>query len=312
MVLAFFLGAAGGIARSDLKVPEAVYDAVSIYLLFAIGLKGGAALAEASPAAFWKPASITVLLGAAIPLWSYLVIKRLGKFSTADAAALAAHYGSVSAVTFMAAMGFLQSRGVSFEGFMPSLMAILEVPAILVALLIFRVKQKNEGVEGNISEALREVVFGKSILLLTGGLFIGLVSGKEGFAKVEPFFGAPFAGVLALFLLELGRMAAGRWGDLRTRRGFLLLFGIAAPLVHGMLGSAAGLWAGLSTGGATLLAVLTASASYIAAPAAVRVAIPQANPAFYLTSALAITFPFNLLAGIPIYYGFTSWLAGGG
>lgn len=309
IVLAFVLGILATLVRSDLKFPEELYTALSIYLLLAIGLKGGAELAVTPLAEFWAPALATLGLGVAVPVWSYAILRRMGRFEVADAAALAAHYGSVSAVTFIASLSFVEAVGIGAEGFMPTLVAILEVPAIIVALVIARMKV---GGRGSWGEVLHEVVAGRSILLLLGGVVIGFLSGKEGLAKVSPFFVDLFQGVLTLFLLEMGMVAARRFGDLRRVGIFLLGFGIVMPILHGALGAWLGALAGLSVGGSTVLAVLAASASYIAAPAAVRIALPQANPGFYLTASLAITFPFNLTVGIPLYHAIAQWVQRGG
>lgn len=309
IVLAFVLGIVATLVRSDLKFPDELYTALSIYLLLAIGLKGGAELAETPLAEFWAPALATLGLGVGVPLWSYAILRRLGRFEVADAAALAAHYGSVSAVTFIASLSFVEAVGIGAEGFMPTLVALLEVPAIIVALVIARMQV---GGRGSWGEVLHEVVAGRSILLLVGGVVIGFLSGKEGLAKVSPFFVDLFQGVLTLFLLEMGMVAARRFGDLRRVGIFLLGFGIVMPMIHGALGAWLGMLAGLSVGGSTVLAVLAASASYIAAPAAVRIALPQANPGFYLTASLAITFPFNLTVGIPLYYAVAQWMHRGG
>jgi hypothetical protein len=224
-----------------------------------------------------------------------------------NAAALAAHYGSVSAVTFIAATAFMQAARQPVEGFLPTLVAILEVPAIVIALLIAR---RNLG-GGSLGEAVREILAGKSILLLVGGSLIGYLSGPDGLKQVAPVFVDPFRGVLVLFLLELGMVAAKRLRDLRKVGVFLIGFGIVMPLVHGALGVWLGSLAGMSVGGAMVLGTMAASASYIAAPAAVRIALPQANPSYYLTASLGITFPFNLTLGIPLYFALSRWLHGG-
>ncbi|PDW02047.1 sodium-dependent bicarbonate transport family permease [Candidatus Viridilinea mediisalina] len=300
MVLAFVLGVVATLVRSDLKFPDEIYTALSIYLLLAIGLKGGAELSETALTEFWAPALMTLILGVTTPIVAYVVLRRLGGLEVADAAALAAHYGSVSAVTFAAVQTFLQALEIPYEGFMATLVAILEVPAIIVALIIARVAL---GQGGNWGEVLRELLAGKSILLLLGGMFIGLIAGKAGLEQVAPVFVDPFKGILTLFLLEMGMVAARRFRDLRRVGFFLIAFGILMPIVNGTFGIWLGSLAGLSQGGAVVLGTLAASASYIAAPAAVRIALPQANPSYYLTAALAITFPFNLAIGIPLYYG---------
>jgi uncharacterized protein len=309
VVLAFALGIIATLARSDLRFPDELYQALSIYLLLAIGLKGGAALAETPLARFWAPALATLAIGCAVPLWSYAITRRIGRMSVADAAAIAAHYGSVSMVTFIASLSFMQVVGVPVEGFMPTLVALLEVPAIVIALVIARMKAAET--PGGWGEVLHEVLAGKSVILLVGGLAIGAASGAAGLVKVAPFFVDPFQGALTLFLLEMGMVAARRLRDLRTAGRFLLTFAVVMPVLHGALGVWLGQLSGLSLGGATVLGVLSASASYIAAPAAVRIALPEANPGYYLTAALAVTFPFNLVVGIPLYYAIARWLYAG-
>ena len=255
----------------------------------------------------WKPALATLALGVLTPLLSYTTLRRLGRFDVLNAAAIAAHYGSVSAVTFIAATAFMQAAQEPIEGFLPTLVAILEVPAIVIALLIAR---RSLG-GGSLGEAVREIFSGKSILLLLGGSLIGFLSGPEGLKQVAPVFVEPFRGVLVLFLLELGMVAAKRLRDLRQVGSFLLGFAIVMPIIQGSLGVWLGSLAGMSVGGAMVLGTMAASASYIAAPAAVRIALPQANPSYYLTASLGITFPFNLTLGIPLYYVLSRWLNGG-
>jgi uncharacterized protein len=303
VVLAFALGIVATLVKSDLKLPAELYTALSIYLLLAIGLKGGVELSQTPLGTFWKAALATLALGCLIPLWSYWIAKTLGRFDVANAAALAAHYGSVSAVTFIAVQTFLHNAGAEFEGFMPTLVAILEVPAILIALVIAnRSLSRQTGESAPWGKVLHEILAGRSILLLVGGVMIGLLAGKQGFEPVAPFFVDPFRGALTLFLLELGMVTARRFADLRKAGVFLIAFGIVMPIFHGVLGLFFARLAGLSMGGGTILAILAASASYIAAPAAVRIALPQANPSYYLTASLAITFPFNLTIGIPLMY----------
>jgi hypothetical protein len=311
MVLAFALGIVATLVRSDLRVPDALYTALSIYLLFAIGLKGGVALTATPPGDLWLPALATLFAGGATALTTYAVARALGRWDVADAAALAAHYGSVSVVTFVAAQAFLDRAGVAYEGFLPALVALLEVPAILVALVIAQ-RARATGGGGSLRATVAEVLTGRSIVLLVGGLLIGLATGVDGADRVAPFFVAPFEGALTLFLLEMGLVTARRLGELRRGGAFLIAFGIGAPVVHGLLGAALGTAAGLSAGGATVFATMVASASYIAATAAVRLALPEANPGRYLTASLAVTFPFNLVVGIPLYARVAQALAGGG
>ncbi|MBL8900093.1 MAG: sodium-dependent bicarbonate transport family permease [Planctomycetes bacterium] len=299
-VLFFALGFAAAVLRSDLRIPDALYVTLTIYLLCAIGLKGGVALSGAPFSRLWLPLLAAIALGAAIPLWSYALLRRALGFSQVDAAAIGAHYGSVSAFTFVAASNYLQSIGVPFPGESVAFLAVMESPAILVGIWLGRRGSSAE--RTRIGEIVREALLGRSVLLLLGSLLIGVLAGKRGMAQVEGFFVAPFQGVLCLFLLELGLVAGRRCGDLRQVGPRLLVFGLAAPLVHGALGAWLGTCIGLDLGGATLFGVLAASASYIAAPAAIRQALPDASPTLYLTAALVVTFPFNLAVGIPYVY----------
>lgn len=298
IVLAFALGAIATLVKSDLKVPEAVYSGLSIYLLLAIGLKGGVALSQASAGDVALPLLVTLLLGSLTPALVYPILRTLGKFDRVNAAAITAHYASVSAVTFIACQSFLQSAKIDSEGFMAALMAALEVPGIIIALMIAK-RKRSPGTP--LREAFLEVAFGKSVILLLGGLAIGFLSGPPGLERIAPVFVAPYQGALVIFLLDLGMIAAHRLADLKKAGAFLVGFGIFMPLVLGALGVWAGSISGLSLGGSVLLGTMSASASYIAAPAAVRVALPEANPTYYLTASLGITFPFNLTIGIPLY-----------
>ena len=305
VVLAFALGIAAKLLKSDLEIPKPLYQGLSIYLLLAIGLKGGVELSKTSIDAFIGPASITFLLGVITPLIAYLILRYLGRMDMINSSAIAAHYGSVSAVTFIAAISYVESLGYSPEGFMPTLVALLEVPGIIVALLI---PQLSNGGNGSFKKALHEVVTGSSIILLLGGLLIGFVAGPVKFESVQPFFVSGFQGALVLFLLELGMVTARRLSDLKKVGVFLLGFGIIVPILHGLLAIWLGLMVGLSVAGATVLAAMVSSGSYIAAPAAVRIALPKANPSYYLTASLGITFPFNITIGIPIYYLIATWM----
>jgi hypothetical protein len=307
VVLAFALGIAAKLLKSDLEIPKPLYQGLSIYLLLAIGLKGGVELSKTSIDAFIGPASITLLLGVITPLIAYLILRYLGRMDMINSSAIAAHYGSVSAVTFIAAISYVESLGYSPEGFMPTLVALLEVPGIIVALLI---PQLSNGGNGSFKKALHEVVTGSSIILLLGGLLIGFVAGPVKFESVQPFFVSGFQGALVLFLLELGMVTARRLSDLKKVGVFLLGFGIIVPILHGVLAIWLGLMVGLSVAGATVLAAMVSSGSYIAAPAAVRIALPKANPSYYLTASLGITFPFNITIGIPIYYLIATWMGG--
>lgn len=302
-VLFFLLGVLAKLARSDLKIPAPLYEALSIYLLLAIGLKGGVELARQDPLALLPKAVAVIALGAAIPLIAYPILRGLGRLARPDAGAIAGHYGSVSVVTLAVGISFLNQRGVDFESYMALLLVLLEVPGIVVGVLLARAG-------GNVAwgRLLHEVLLGKSIVLLVGALLIGWIAGPAATAPLDPFFFQLFKGVLCLFLLEMGLVAASHIASLRSAGLFLIGFGVAMPLIGAGLGALLGWAIGLSLGGTTLLAVLAGSASYIAAPAAMRIAVPEANPAISITAALAITFPFNLMVGIPSYFAFAEFL----
>lgn len=306
IVLAFALGLIATLLKSDLRFPEPIYSALSTYLLLAIGLKGGAALAVTPLSEVGLPALATVALGILTTMLAYWSLRWIGRMDRPNSAAMAAHYGSVSAVTFMAAQAFVKAANVEVEGFLPALVALLEIPAIVVALLMAARGQSG----GSLKDGLHEVLTGKSIVLLTGGLLIGWAAGPNGLDSVKPVFVTAFPGLLLVFLLEMGTIAARRLGDVKKAGPFLVVFAIAMPILNGAIGVAVGTWVGLSLGGATVLGTMAASASYIAAPAAVRLAIPQANPSYYLTAAIAITFPFNITLGLPLYYAMARLMQG--
>jgi len=305
VVLFFVLGLVARIAKSDLRLPEALYEALAIYLLLAIGLKGGVQLAQQPLATVLPQALAAIALGAAIPLLAFPVLRL--KLARADAASIAAHYGSVSVVTFAVAASFLATRSIEAESHMPLLVALMEAPGIVVGIVLARAGGAQRIAWGALAH---EVLFGKSVLLLLGGLAIGALVGPEGMKPIAPLFTDLFKGVLALFLLEMGLVAGGRIGDLKRAGAFLLAFGVGAPLVLGALGAVVGHLAGLSPGGTALLATLAASASYIAAPTAMRIAVPEANPALSIGVSLGITFPFNIFIGIPVYVQYARWIGG--
>jgi hypothetical protein len=303
VVLFFLLGVAARLLRSDLRLPEAMYEGLSIYLLLAIGLKGGVELARHPVAALLPQALAVILLGLALPLLAFPVLRYLGKLDHHNAASIAAHYGSVSMVTFAVALAFLADHAIWHEPYMPLFVVLMEVPGIIVGILIARLSGEVRGVQW--STLAREVLFGRSILLLAGGLLIGWIAGPDLLAPQSKLFFDLFKALLALFMLEMGIVAAGRIRDLRRTGMFLVAFGTLMPLVFGVIGAITGRLIGLSVGGTMLLATLAASASYIAAPAAMRIAVPQANPSLSLAAALGVTFPFNIVIGIGLYL----WLA---
>lgn len=305
-VIAFGAGLTAVWARSDLKFPEQVYQALTIYLLLAIGFKGGSALAATSLTALILPLTATCIVGATIPVAVFFVIRKWLKMDVPNAAALAAHYGSVSAVTFMACLAFLDRQAVPYEEFMPAIMAAMEIPAIFVAMLLAKRFQKGESV--SLKASIHEVLSGRSLLLLIAGIFAGASAGVDGRELMYPFLVAPFYGVLMLFLLEMGLVAGERLRDVKQAGWKLVAFAIIAPIVQGCFGLVIFYLFGLSQGGAVVFGILAASASYIAAPAAVRVSLPEANPGYYVTTSLGITFPFNLMFGIPLIYGVSTLL----
>jgi uncharacterized protein len=307
MILAFVLGALATVAGSDLRLPATASAVLSYYLLFAIGLKGGVALSQSSPGELFLPTLGTLALGIVTPVIAFIVARRILPIDATDAGALAAHYGSVSAVTFATALMVFEAASVTVEGFAPALLAMLEIPGIIVALVLA------SGVRGGARTWLpvaREAFLGKSVVLLVGGLVIGLAAGPAGTAPIDPLFRDLFLGALTLFLLDLGVAAAQRAKGLLAIGPRLAVLATVVPLVNGTLGVLLGTAAGLSIGGAAVLGVMAASASYIAAPAAVRVALPDANPALYLTASLGITFPINLLLGIPLFLAIAGLVAG--
>ena len=306
-VLAFALGILAVSLKSDLRLPDAVYQALSIYLLLGIGIKGGVSLSEARWSAIALPLLATVVLGVVIPLVAFWLLRLVTQLDAVNRGAVAAHYGSTSLVTFTAALVFLDTLNVDYEGFVTTLLATMEVPGILVGLLLASRGMTREFSWG---ESVREILTGKSIVLLVGGLGLGLLTGARGYEGIDVFFSGLFPGILTLFLLELGIVAGRRLRDIRQGGIGLIAFGVLFPTVTGAAGVYAGLASGLSTGGATILGVMSASASYIAAPAAVRLALPEASPGVYLSAALGITFPFNLIVGIPLLFNLSSLLSG--
>ena len=300
MILCFVLGLAAAMARSDLSVPEAAAKMMSLYLLFAIGFKGGVAVADHGvDGQLIAALAGGVLLSFALPFVAFGLLRGLTKLSVLDAAAVAAHYGSISIVTFVTATSVLATRGIAAEGYMVAVAAAMEAPAIVSALWLLSRSGKAAGLDMD-ARLWREILLNGSIVLLVGSFLIGFATGAPGMARIDAFIVAPFQGVLCLFLLDMG-LVAGR--GLRGARGVLdwrvVAFGVTMPIIGSAAGLAVALLLGLSTGGVALLMVLAASASYIAVPAAMRVALPEANPSIYLTLSLGVTFPFNLIIGIP-------------
>lgn len=301
VVLFFLLGLLAGLARSELKLPAALYDSLSVFLMIAIGLKGGEGLAKQSLAPLLPQLGLVILLGIVLTLLAYAILLFLGRLNRADAAATAAHYGSVSVATFAVGVNWLATRSIDFEPQMAVFLTIMEVPAIMVGIILAR----GISTETQWGQLAHETFFGKGVTLLLGGMAIGWAAGPEGLAPIKNVFFDGFKGALALFLLEMGLIVSRQTSELKKRGVFLISFGVLMPLLSAVIGIGCGLLMGLSVGGLTLLATLAASASYIAVPAAIRLAVPEANPGLSLGAVLGITFPFNILVGIPLYH----WLA---
>ena len=303
VVLAFVLGMVARGLRSDLEVPPAIQAYLSIFLLLAIGLKGGVALRQDAPDNLAVMLLVTVLAGIAPPPAAYFGARTGRRDDALQAGALAAHYGSVSAVTFIAAQQFTERSGLTSEPVLVALLVALEIPAILIGIGLARGGGRPSW------HQVREVLTGRTAILLLGGMAIGAIAGKQGVQAVDAMYVQLFQGMLMLFMLDMGMVAAAQLRQLRQGALRLVVFGTALPLLHGLVGAWIGLAMGLSTAGATVFATMTASASYIAAPASVRASLPGADAGRCVTAALGITFPFNLAIGIPTYAAFASWLA---
>jgi len=304
-VMFFFLGMLATWLRSDLRLPSSISKFLSVYLLMAIGFHGGVELAKAG---FHSQVAsvmiITLVAAVCVPIWSFFILRL--KLDVFNSAAIAATYGSISAVTFVTAVGVLQSLDIPYNGHMVAAMALMESPAIIVGVLLaryFSSNAKEQTVKSDMpwDKLMREAFGSGPVVLLMGSLLIGCATGPRGWESVKPVLGDPFTGVLALFLLDMGINAARNLGRLPESSLFLVSFAIVAALVHAGLGIGAGMLLNVGKGDALLLAVLFGSASYIAVPAAARLALPQANPGVYVPMSLGITFPFNVVIGIPIY-----------
>jgi len=316
-LLFFFLGVLAVFARSDLDIPTQVAKFMSLYLLFAIGFKGGVALSE-SPldATVGLVMLAALLLAAVVPVYVFFMLRR--RVAVADAAAIAATYGSISAVTFVTCTSYLDAAGIAWSGYLVAAMALMESPAIIIGILLYRLFATGTGASSEAidwRELLREACLNGSVFLIIGSLLIGWFTGPAGMAQVSPFVSELFIGVLCLFLLDMGIVAARRLQDLagssslgKSNAPMLAVMALGLPLVNGLLAGSVALLLSLPEGDALLLTVLGASASYIAVPAAMRLALPEANPSTYLPMSLAVTFPFNLLIGIPLYHQVLRWL----
>lgn len=307
MILFFILGIIAVIVNSDLKVPDALYNGYTMIILLTIGIKGGIELAGESLFTMIPAAVTGITLTLVMAAITYMTLRYVYKFSFENTLAVAAHYGSVSAVTFIAGLTFLDKSGVYYESYLSALLVLMEGPAIIAVILLYTYKLKtiDNHSSSNFKYIFKEAFFGKSIFLLLGGLIIGMVADREGMALIEPFFGELFYGILCIFLLHMGMVATQQLVQMEDINLKKFSFAFILPLVGGLLGVLAGTLIGMSVGGATMLGVLTGSASYIAAPATIEQSIPEANSGLYIGSSLGLTLPFNLIVGIPLYF----WLA---
>ena len=305
-VLAFVFGCIAARVKSDVRMPEQIYQFMSIYLLFGIGLKGGHAIKSVQFQEIVSPALLTLVIGSLVPVAAYLVLKLVRTLTDLDRGAIAAHYGSTSLITFSAALLFLETNVIEVEGFATVLLVLMEIPGLVVGIYLGS-RHINRNVEWK--ETLLEVLTGKTVLLLVGGLVIGGLTSDAGYEKVSPFFIGILGGLLALFLMHLGYLAGTNFAEIKNVGPRVAVFGIIFPVVVGTLAVVAGHSIGMSIGGATILGVLAASASYIAAPAAVSIGLPTANASLALMSSIGVTFPFNLIFGIPIYLEVATLLA---
>lgn len=298
VILFFLLGLGAGALKADLRLPSAVYELLSVLLLLSIGMKGGMAMSGVPAGELVVQLAAVAVMGLVTGVVAYGLLRLSRGLARSDAASIAAHYGSVSVGTYAVAVAFLAHVGVSFEEYVAAFVVVLEVPAILLGIVLARGARP----EGGWRALAGEVFLGKSVVLLLGGLLIGLIAGPVGLEGISPLFFDAFKGILALFLLEMGLVAATQLGAIRRHGVFVLAFALVMPLIGAIIGAGFAFVMGLSLGGALLLTTLGASASYIAAPAAMRMAVPEANPGLSLTASLAVTFPFNVLVGIPLYF----------
>ncbi|MBD1838526.1 sodium-dependent bicarbonate transport family permease [Coleofasciculus sp. FACHB-64] len=303
-ILFFFLGMVAVFVKSDLEIPAPFPKLLSLYLLFSIGFKGGVELIKSGltqEVIFTMLAA--VLMACAVPIYTFFILKL--KLDIYDAAAIAATYGSISAVTFITAGAFLTELGIDYDGYMVAALALMESPAIIVGLILVNLFTPSQG-DRDFSwpEVLQEAFLNSSVFLLVGSLIIGVLTGERGWHTLEPFTQGLFYGILTFFLLDMGLVAARRIKDLQKTGVFLISFAILIPILNAGIGILIAKFIGMPKGDALLFAVLCASASYIAVPAAMRLTVPEANPSLYVSTALAVTFPFNIIVGIPVYlYG---------
>jgi hypothetical protein len=333
IILFFLFGIIAARIKSDLKIPEAISEFLPIYLLAAIGLHGGIEMRNTGFENMLIPMLVAIGLSLLFTLNHYQILRRLGKFNIFDSYALASTYGAVGAVTFSVGLSFLKNQGVSSEGYLAAILAVLEPVAFILAIFLtnmavakqIRAKKQSfttddtsdidvglQGTKTKLSQVLHESVTGKAIVILLGSIVIGYIIGEDGFSSIQIVFDEMFTGAIVIFMIEMGIIAGQRLGDIKKVGVFLIAFSIIMPTFNGIIGVLVATVMGLSLGGAVMFGLLLASASFIAAPAVLRHAIPQANPSLYITSALGITFPYNIIVLLPIMFAVSTLVHGDG
>ena len=331
IVLFFLFGIIAARIKSDLKIPEAISEFLPIYLLAAIGLHGGIEMRKTGFEEMLIPMLVAIGLSLLFTLNHYQILRRLGKFNIFDSYALASTYGAVGAVTFSVGLSFLKNQGVSSEGYLAAILAVLEPVAFILAIFLtnmavskqIRTKKQSfsddeeldigmKETKTKLSQVLKESITGKAIVILLGSIVIGYIIGEEGFEPISIVFDELFTGAIVIFMIEMGIIAGQRLEDIKKVGIFLTAFSVIIPTINGIIGVLVSTALGLSLGGAVMFGLLLASASFIAAPAVLRHAIPQANPSLYITSALGITFPYNIIVLLPIMFTVSTWVHGEG
>ena len=329
IVLFFLFGIIAARIKSDLKMPEAISEFLPIYLLAAIGLHGGIEMRKTGFEEMLIPMVVAIGLSLLFTLNHYQILRRLGKFNIFDSYALASTYGAVGAVTFSVGLSFLKNQGVSSEGYLAAILAVLEPVAFILAIFLTnmavskQIRTKKQSISDDeeldigmkqtstkLSQVLKESITGKAIVILLGSIVIGYIIGKEGFEPISIVFDELFTGAIVIFMIEMGIIAGQRLEDIKKVGIFLTAFSVIIPTINGIIGVLVSTALGLSLGGAVMFGLLLASASFIAAPAVLRHAIPQANPSLYITSALGITFPYNIIVLLPIMFTISTWVHG--
>lgn len=301
VLLFFLLGIIATALKSDLKIPENSSKFISLYLLFAIGFKGGQELSHSDfTSEIFNTILLAIALSSLVPIYTFFILKK--RIGVPNAGAIAAAYGSVSAVTFVTAVSFLEQQGIEFGGHMVAIMAIMEVPAIIIGVILIMLFDSEKKNDVSIGGLIKHSLTGGSVLMLLGSLIIGLIADAEQARGIEPFTTDIFKGFLSLFLLEMGMVTAQRIKGFRKHGGFLFLFGIVIPIINGLFVAYTSQFIMESSGNRLLLAILAASASYIAVPATMKLAEPRADAGIYIPMALGITFPFNITLGMPLYF----------